>query len=164
MRESVIENEFVKAVHEAGGMALKFTSQTINGVPDRLILFKIGKCAFVELKAPGKQMRPLQRKRRQQLEALGFPVFCIDRLEQIQPAIRVLQEWKPGEPIPQGVGAKIPELRKSVIPHTGEAHFNGDESRAEGDHHTEGNHHTEGDRHTEGEHHTGEGTEGWEDC
>lgn len=120
MRESAVEKEFVKAVHEAGGVALKFTSQTLNGVPDRLILFRIGKCAFVELKAPGKQMRPLQRKRRLQLEALGFPVFCIDRPEQIQPAIRALKEWNPGDPIPRDIGAKIPELKRMGLCCNGE--------------------------------------------
>lgn len=83
MRESEVEKQFVAAVKAAGGQALKFTSQTMNGVPDRLVLLIGGKCAFVELKAPGKQMRILQRKRRQQLEALGFPVFCVDRLEQV---------------------------------------------------------------------------------
>ena len=110
MRENEVEKQFVAAVKAAGGQALKFTSQTMNGVPDRLVLLLGGKCAFVELKAPGKQMRILQRKRRQQLEALGFPVFCVDRPEQIQPAIHALLRWKPGEPIPQGIGAKIPEM------------------------------------------------------
>ena len=101
MRESEVEKQFVAAVKAAGGQALKFTSQTMNGVPDRLVLLIGGKCAFVELKAPGKQMRILQRKRRQQLEALGFPVFCVDRLEQIQPAVDALLCWTPGEPLPQ---------------------------------------------------------------
>ena len=78
MRENEVEKQFVEAVRAAGGQALKFTSQSMNGVPDRLVLLLGGKCAFVELKAPGKQMRILQRKRRQQLEALGFPVFCVE--------------------------------------------------------------------------------------
>ena len=88
MRENEVEKQFVEAVRAAGGQDLKFTSQSMNGVPDRLVLLLGGKCAFVELKAPGKQMRILQRKRRQQLEALGFPVFCVDRPEQIQAAWR----------------------------------------------------------------------------
>ena len=88
----------------------------MNGVPDRLVLLLGGKCAFVELKAPGKQMRILQRKRRLQLEALGFPVFCVDRLEQIKPAVHALICWKPGEPIPQGIGAKIPEMPEVTLP------------------------------------------------
>ena len=119
MRENEVEKAFVDAVSDAGGRALKFTSQTMNGVPDRLVLLLGGKCAFVELKAPGKQMRPLQRKRRPQLEALGFPVFCVDKIEQIQPVIKALQLWKPGEPIPTGVGAVIPELVNTELPVTG---------------------------------------------
>lgn len=116
MRESEVERQFVEAVRAAGGQALKFTSQSMNGVPDRLVLLIGGKCAFVELKAPGKQMRLLQRKRRQQLEALGFPVFCVDRPEQIKPAIDALLQWNPGEPIPQGIGAKIPEMPTMELP------------------------------------------------
>ena len=116
MRESVVEKQFVEAVRAAGGQALKFTSQTMNGVPDRLVLLLGGKCAFVELKAPGKQMRLLQRKRRQQLEALGFPVFCVDRPEQIRPAIDALRRWNPGDPIPRGIGAKIPEMPQMELP------------------------------------------------
>lgn len=88
----------------------------MNGVPDRLVLLLGGKCAFVELKAPGKQMRLLQRKRRQQLESLGFPVFCVDRPEQIQPAIDALLRWNPGDPIPQGIGASIPEMPLMELP------------------------------------------------
>lgn len=52
MRESEVEHQFVEAVRAAGGQALKFTSQSMNGVPDRLVLLLGGKCAFVELKAP----------------------------------------------------------------------------------------------------------------
>ena len=120
MRESEVEKRFVEAVRAAGGQALKFTSQTMNGVPDRLVLLLGGKCAFVELKAPGKQMRLLQRKRRQQLEALGFPVFCVDRPEQIRPAIDALHRWNPGDPIPQGIGAKIPEMPQMELPEKNE--------------------------------------------
>ena len=116
MRENEVEKQFVEAVRAAGGEALKFTSQSMNGVPDRLVLLLGGKCAFVELKAPGKQMRILQRKRRLQLEELGFPVFCVDRPEQIQPAINALLRWNPGEPIPQGIGAKIPEMPEVTLP------------------------------------------------
>lgn len=119
MRESEVEKAFVDAVKAAGGQAMKFTSQTMNGVPDRLVLLLGGKCAFVELKAPGKQMRLLQRKRRLQLQTLGFPVFCVDRVEQIKPAIEALQKWMPGEPIPEGIGAKILELPMVELPGKG---------------------------------------------
>ena len=83
MREKFIEKKLVKAVKKKGGMAPKFVSPSFNGMPDRIVLLPIGKMAFVELKAPGEQMRPLQVKRKRQLERLGFLVYCIDRVEQI---------------------------------------------------------------------------------
>ena len=129
MRESAVEKAFVDAVRKAGGEALKFTSQSRNGVPDRLVLFFSGKAAFVELKAQGKQMRPLQRKRRKQLEALGFPVFCVDSMEQIQPAIRALAEWNPGEPIPTGIGVQVPEIENTELPAKDTEAGKGDDAR-----------------------------------
>ncbi len=51
------------------------------GVPDRLVLLPKGKIYFVELKAPGKKLRPLQLKRKEQLESLGFKVYVIDSYE-----------------------------------------------------------------------------------
>lgn len=116
MREYVVENEFVKAVKAAGGVAYKLTSQTANGLPDRLVLFFPAKTVFVELKAPGKMMRPLQRKRRYQLMKLGFPVLCIDKLYQIKPCIDAILAWTPGEPFPEGIGAKIPDLEITALP------------------------------------------------
>ena len=129
MRESAVEKAFVDAVRKAGGEALKFTSQSRTGVPDRLVLFFSGKAAFVELKAPGKQMRPLQRKRRKQLEALGFPVFCVDSMKQIQPAIRALAEWNPGEPIPTGIGVQVPEIENAELPTKDTEAGKGDDAR-----------------------------------
>ena len=110
---------FVKAVHEQGGVAYKLTSQTANGLPDRLVLFFPAKTVFVELKAPGKTLRPLQRKRRYQLMRLGFPVLCIDRFAQIKPAIEAIKSWTPGTPFPEDIGAKIPELEMTELPETG---------------------------------------------
>ena len=42
-----------------------------------------GFSATGELKASGKVMRPLQLRRKKQLERLGFKVFCVDGVEQI---------------------------------------------------------------------------------
>ena len=117
MREYVVENGFVKAVRAAGGVAYKLTSQTANGLPDRLVLFFPAKTVFVELKAPGKQLRPLQRKRRYQLMKLGFPVICIDRVTQIKPAIDAIKNWTPSTPFPENIGAKVPELDIAALPH-----------------------------------------------
>lgn len=83
MRESLIERKFVTEVKKRGGMAIKFVSPGLDGVPDRLVLFHGGRIAFVELKALGKSMRPLQQRRAKQLTALGFRVYCIDNKEMI---------------------------------------------------------------------------------
>ena len=83
MREKTIEAKLVKAAKIMGGIALKISSANYDGMPDRLVLLTDGKLAFIELKAPGKKLRPLQEKRKRQLEALGFLVFCIDGIDQI---------------------------------------------------------------------------------
>jgi hypothetical protein len=86
--EKYIEQKLVKAVKERGGIAPKFVSPGLDGVPDRIVLLPMGRMAFVELKAPGKKMRPLQVRRKAQLEALGFLVYCIDGVEQIDGAFK----------------------------------------------------------------------------
>ena len=83
MREKTIEQKLVKAVKAVGGIALKLTCPGWGGVPDRLILLPDTRLAFVEVKAPGETLRPLQVKRKRQLEALGFKVYVIDGEEQI---------------------------------------------------------------------------------
>ncbi len=77
MRETDIEKTLVQAIEELGGKAFKFSSPGNAGVPDRVVLVD-GKAYFVELKAPGQKLRPLQEYRRKQLEELGFEVYVID--------------------------------------------------------------------------------------
>ena len=83
MQEKNVEQQLVRAVKAMGGFSPKLVSPGTDGMPDRLVLFPSGKLAFVEMKARGMQMRPLQVRRKGQLEALGFRVYCVDRLEQI---------------------------------------------------------------------------------
>ena len=87
MNEKGIESRLRKDVKAAGGLALKFVSPGYAGVPDRVVLMPGGMMCFAELKAPGKVMRPLQMRRKKQLESLGFKVFCIDSMEQIKDLI-----------------------------------------------------------------------------
>lgn len=91
MREKKIEQQLIKSVKDIGGIALKIVSPGFDGMPDRLILLPNRKVAFVEVKAPGKTLRPLQEKRKRQLEALGFLVFCLDHIEQIGGILREIQ-------------------------------------------------------------------------
>ena len=91
MLEKTIENKLKAAVKNMGGIAFKFTAPGINGVPDRLVLLPHGKLAFVELKALGRKMRPMQVRRKRQLEQLGFLVYCIDSAEQIGGVLDAIQ-------------------------------------------------------------------------
>ena len=91
MRESTIERKLVIEVKKRGGLAVKFVSPGFDGVPDRLVLLPSGSLAFVELKALGKRLRPLQELRARQLTALGFLVYCIDSKEMIGGVLDAIQ-------------------------------------------------------------------------
>ena len=90
MTEKYIEQKLVRAVKERGGIAPKFVSPGLDGVPDRIVLLPMGRMAFVELKAPGNKMRPLQVRRKRQLEALGFLVYCVDSVEKIDEVLKAM--------------------------------------------------------------------------
>lgn len=74
----------VRATKDRGGICPKFTSPGMDGMPDRLVLLPHGRFCFVEVKAPGEKPRPLQMHRHRQLRRLGFMVFVIDDIEQIE--------------------------------------------------------------------------------
>lgn len=83
MNEKILERKLISEVKKMGGLCLKFTSPGFDGVPDRILLIAKGHVAFVEVKTTGQKMRPLQVRRKTQLERLGFRVYCLDREEQI---------------------------------------------------------------------------------
>lgn len=91
MSEKNTEQKLIKAVKAQGGIAPKFVSPGLDGVPDRIVLLPRGKIAFIELKSEGKKMRPLQVRRKRQLESLGFLVYCIDSPDQIGEIINEIQ-------------------------------------------------------------------------
>jgi len=84
LREKQIEAKLKREVEKAGGLALKFISPGTAGVPDRLVLLPGKEVIFVELKAPGQKLRPLQRKRKEQLESLGFQVYVLDSYRAVE--------------------------------------------------------------------------------
>lgn len=92
MREKQIEARLKREVKRKGGLALKFTSPGTAGVPDRIVLLPKGRVVFVELKAPGGKLRPLQLKRKKQLENLGFKVYVIDSYKKVDEFIREVVE------------------------------------------------------------------------
>lgn len=83
MREKTIESKLTQAAKALGGIAPKFTSPGLDGMPDRIVLLPGGHMAFVEVKAPGKVPRPLQKARHRMLQKLGFKVYVLDDTGQI---------------------------------------------------------------------------------
>jgi len=81
--ERTIEQKLAARVRAMGGIAPKFTSPGFDGMPDRLVLLPGGRMGFVELKAPGKKQRALQMARHKLLRRLGFKVYVIDEINQI---------------------------------------------------------------------------------
>ncbi|WP_129544343.1 VRR-NUC domain-containing protein [Serratia sp. 1D1416] len=77
-RESSVEQYLRAEVKKAGGIAYKFVSPGIRGVPDRLVLLPGGRAVFVECKAPGEKPRPDQLRCHAKLHALGFEVVVLD--------------------------------------------------------------------------------------
>ncbi len=94
MREKTLEHKLVKAVKAAGGMAPKFISPGLAGMPDRLVLLPDGKMAFIEVKRYGMKPRPLQIKRHGMLRQLGFKVYVLDDERQIP---RIISEVTGGD-------------------------------------------------------------------
>ena len=88
MREKIIEEKLTKAVKQNGGVCWKFTSPGTAGVPDRIVLMPKGNIAFVEVKAPGEKPRSLQLSKHKLLRQLGFQVYVLDALEDIDKIIK----------------------------------------------------------------------------
>lgn len=90
MLEKEIEKALVKKVKALGGLCIKFTSPSMMGIPDRIVLLPKAKLGFVELKRPGGKARPIQVKRIKDLEKLGFKVFVLDDKENIDEVINAI--------------------------------------------------------------------------
>ena len=91
MREKEVEKLLVDRTKARGGLALKFVSPGFDGVPDRLVLLPKAKLGFVEVKATGKTPRPLQIKRMQVLRKLGFKVFALDNIDEVEVVLDAIQ-------------------------------------------------------------------------
>ena len=97
MREKVIEQKLVQAVKKVGGLAIKFTSPGLSGMPDRLVILPESPVSFVEVKAPGLKPRPLQVKRHELLRRLGCEVYVLDDAARIPELVARMMRGGEGE-------------------------------------------------------------------
>jgi len=81
--EKLVERKLVELCKLNGGMCIKLLSFHINGLPDRMCLFRPARVIFVELKTTKQKARPLQITMHNKLRKLGFRVEIIDSVEQV---------------------------------------------------------------------------------
>lgn len=89
MNERTIEHQLKKAVEACGGLCWKLVCPGTSGVPDRICLMN-SRAVFVELKAAGKQPRPIQQRRMNQLREQGFTALVVDSVDGIQEVLDAL--------------------------------------------------------------------------
>lgn len=97
MRERTIEQKLLTETKKRGGLALKFVSPSFSGMPDRLVLMPDGRMGFVEVKAPGKKPRALQKSRHALLRGMGYKVFVLDDMKDIPKILDEISRTRGGE-------------------------------------------------------------------
>ena len=80
MRESLIERKCCQWAKGNGWLAYKFVSPSQSGLPDRLFI-RNAQVVFVEFKATGEKLRPLQVKIIDKMREQGATVHVIDSVE-----------------------------------------------------------------------------------
>lgn len=88
LQEKFIERELVSKLKKVGVESIKFEVLGKRGMPDRIILIPGGRVVFAEVKSPGEKLRPLQEKRKRELENLGFKVYVIDSKTEIDELVK----------------------------------------------------------------------------
>lgn len=93
LRESVVENYFKDQVTAYGGLAMKFVSPSLRGVPDQIVLYK-GKTYYAEIKAPGKKPRPSQIAMSKRFNQYGITIHVIDTKKGVDDFIKNILKAK----------------------------------------------------------------------
>lgn len=90
--EKNIEAYLVRRCEGLRWQCLKFVSQNAVGYPDRMILIPGGRVAFAEVKSAGKQPRPIQRHRMEQLAKAGFAVAVVSSCTDVENFVHSLEK------------------------------------------------------------------------
>lgn len=75
--EKHIEAYLVRKVKDLGGVAYKFVSPANRGVSDRVVCLPDGSTWFVELKAPGGRLSPLQKHFQSEMGRMRQKYACL---------------------------------------------------------------------------------------
>lgn len=76
--ERDVEAHLVRVVEKAGGRCVKFSPDSMRGMPDRVVMLPGGVLIWVELKKPrGGKLSEIQKHRHKELRALGQRVEVV---------------------------------------------------------------------------------------
>lgn len=89
MREKDVENYLVQQAKAIGALVRKVSWIGLNHCPDRLIMLP-QVTVWVEVKAPGQEPRPGQRREHQRMREHGQIVYVVDSKESVDELIQVL--------------------------------------------------------------------------
>ncbi len=78
--ERKIEAAVCGYARSLGWLVFKWVSPNERGVPDRIFM-KDSRIIFIEFKAPGKDLSPLQAIRRVQIQQHGFDVLVVNDID-----------------------------------------------------------------------------------
>ena len=94
MKESEVERHLVWHVLRMGGRSYKFASPAHRGVADRIVCLPNGDTWFIELKAKGGRLAPLQERFATEMEDLNQLYVCLWSLKQVDEWVESLGlEW-----------------------------------------------------------------------
>ena len=93
-KEISIEQHFVDEMKKAFPTAQIHKYEIRRSEPDRICLLPGGRCVFVELKRPGKDLREEQVRARARLHDLGFECFMANTKDK---ADEIIEYLKTGE-------------------------------------------------------------------
>jgi hypothetical protein len=82
--EKTIERACKAIAEERNCLLLKLFPGSATGIPDRLLLLPGGECCFIELKAEGGRMSPIQRHWQDKLHRKGFKAHTVYSIEQFR--------------------------------------------------------------------------------
>ena len=88
LSEKEVETYLVRKCKQHKLMCIKFTSKSLSGLPDRLILGHDALVTFIELKSSIGKVRPLQEYIHLTLRAKGFEVLVINSKQGVDEYIK----------------------------------------------------------------------------
>lgn len=91
MRESALESKLIHEMKRLRCRCYKWASPGSRGVPDRIVTTPAGAVLFVELKAPGRKLSPLQEIVVGQLREHQQRVFVIDSLSSLHSFVALIE-------------------------------------------------------------------------